>query len=328
MENWFDVQQPDVQWLVHGLLSNNSNSCYCGKPKAGKSTAIRNLVAAVIKGRPYLGRTVNVPTEGGKVLYIHLDRKDPVPYVVRELRALGINEEEKNRLKLMDETDMPKAREERLPWVLGIVKDFKPNLIIFDLLFQFVHVSGSNGYNEILDELNKLQDALKSNGFEGHLCVAHHARKANSTDNPFDDMLGSSALSGSCATTIMFRYDRKNKVRTLQTDQSFKEESVGDIEETVVERNSFTGEIHLGQPVEQTRSSKNKEKQTKDADDVFQFICQHPGCTEKQIVDGLHIAKLNVRKYLDEIRSLVTRTGDGKSGRPFRYSANTEGVNL
>src|ERR1019366_5975015 len=89
---WFTMHEIQVPWLVYGLLPNDSSSAFVGKPEAGKSTAIRNLAASIIKSKPFLGREVFVPEGAGKVLYVHLDRKDPIEDVASELRTLGINE--------------------------------------------------------------------------------------------------------------------------------------------------------------------------------------------------------------------------------------------
>jgi KaiC/GvpD/RAD55 family RecA-like ATPase len=102
MENWHLVENTPVRWLVDGLLPADGYSAVVGKPKAGKSTLIRQLIAAVIKSQPFLERSINIPPGTGRVLYIHLDRKDRPARVAQELRQLGITgEDEVSRLALM-----------------------------------------------------------------------------------------------------------------------------------------------------------------------------------------------------------------------------------
>ena len=198
--NWYEITAPSIPWLVHGLLANDSHSAFVGKPKSGKSTLVRNLAVSIVKGRDLLGRKVNVPTTGGRVLYIHLDRKDPIHDVADELRKLGITAEESKRLMLMSSEDIPQSLEARLLWLQDRVKDFKPQLIIIDLLFQFINVQESNSYVQVLAAINGLQDTLRKVNFRGHTVTAHHQRKAVSTQDPFDDILGSSSIRGSFAT--------------------------------------------------------------------------------------------------------------------------------
>ena len=109
MKNWYELKDPETRWLVDGLFPADGDSAIAGKPKAGKSTLIRNLIACVIKSKPFLGRAVNIPAGKGKVLYIHLDRKDRPGRVVAELKHLGINSpDEVSRLNFVIASDLPK----------------------------------------------------------------------------------------------------------------------------------------------------------------------------------------------------------------------------
>src|SRR5216683_2203278 len=199
---WFNMQPIEVPWLVDGLLTNDSSSAFVGKPKAGKSTAIRNLAASIVKGRAFLGRKVFVPKDGGKVLYVHLDRKDPIQDVASELRMLGITEKEAEHLHLLSSEDMPDK--DRVEWLVKAIKEFNPTLVIIDVLFQFVDSENSNDYNKNLKAINELQDRLRQIEFHGHLVTAHHARKATNPDEPFDDFLGTQAIRGSVSTSLSF----------------------------------------------------------------------------------------------------------------------------
>lgn len=321
MQDWYAMQELEVPWLVYGLLVNDSSSAFVGKSKAGKSSAIRNLATAIIKGRPFLGRQVFVPKEGGSVLYVHLDRKDPVSYVAAELRTLGITKAESTRLHLVSAQDMPKDEDTRMDWLIEQVTRLKPTLLIIDLLFQFICVDNSNDYNKNLKAINELQDRLSKAGFRGHLVTAHHARKANGSVDPFDDLLGSSAIRGSFSTNVLLVHDRKNKYHTIQTDQTQRVKELGEIEETVIERNADTAEMFLSRTVESIKNEKQKTRETADAQDVLHFITQNPKCTQTDIMKGLHMRKQHVLKFLDEIGTeMLIKGGAGLSGKPYTYS--------
>jgi hypothetical protein len=294
-----------------------------GKPKSGKSTAIRSLATCIIKGKAFLGRQVHVPKAGGKVLYIHLDRKDPVENVADELRTLGITEKEAERLHLLSAEDMPDKG--RMEWLISEVTRFKPILIIIDLLFQFVSTENANAYNENLKALNELQDALREAGFKGHLLTAHHARKATNPEDVFDDYLGTQAIRGSSSTGIHFKHDKGNKRYTLQSDQTFREPLLGDIEETVVERSPETGEIYLGNTLESLKATQKRDKDRTDGDDVLHYVQQNANCTQADILEGISISKANLNKLLKKLVGTdITRTGDGVANSPFRYTANPD----
>ena len=95
--NWFTIPKPETSWLVDVLIPSDGYAAICGKPKAGKSTFLRNLIASVIKGHEFLGRRIELPRSTGRVLYLHLDRKDQPWRVSKELRDLGITQDESPR---------------------------------------------------------------------------------------------------------------------------------------------------------------------------------------------------------------------------------------
>jgi RecA-family ATPase len=320
--DWFTMQTPEVPWLVYGLLVNDSSSAFIGKPKAGKSSAIRNLAVSIIKGQPFLDRKVYVPKEGGKVLYIHLDRKDPLEYVANELRELGITQEESARLHLVSALEMPKEGDERMNWLIEQVTLLKPDLIITDLLFQFVSVDNSNDYNANLRAINALQDRLIKAGFHGHLTTAHHARKANGSIDPFDDLLGSSAIRGSFSTNVLLVHDRKSNRHTIRTDQTQRTQEFGEIEEAIIERNSVTGKMTLGSTVASLEIAEKKSRERTDAEDVLHFIEQNPNCTQDDIINGLHMSKIRLKTFLGHVGASLDKTGSGVSGDPYRYAVS------
>jgi len=108
MSEWFELPEEPVEWLVQGLITTDDCAAANGKPKSGKSTGIRNLIAAVVLGGKFLNREVCIPPGTGKVLYVHLDRKDRRHRVAKELRQLGITREASHQIRLLTERDMPK----------------------------------------------------------------------------------------------------------------------------------------------------------------------------------------------------------------------------
>src|SRR5262245_5309592 len=146
--NWYSIPTPETSWLVDGLIPSDGHAAICGKPKAGKSTFIRSLIAAVIKGRTFLDRQIDIPVGTGRVLYLHLDRKDQPWRVAKELRELGITKEESSRLTLKTAQDIPSADfGERLKWLKEQITITKPHLVVIDLMWQFVVAQSSNDYN-------------------------------------------------------------------------------------------------------------------------------------------------------------------------------------
>jgi hypothetical protein len=200
---WFDLPVNPTPWLFDGLFPMGYSSVL-GKPKAGKSTYVRNLIVSTIKSKNFIGRSTPIPAGTGRVLYIHLDRKDSNARVTQDLRELGITKEESKRLTLRIAEDIQSDDyDERLLWLQKEVQAANPHLIVIDLLWQFVVAKNSNDYNAVLQGINKLQDALREICFGGALIVTLHGRKATSATDPFDDALGSTGQRGSFLTNVM-----------------------------------------------------------------------------------------------------------------------------
>lgn len=309
-----------MKWLVEGLLPADGYSALCGKPKAGKSTAIRNLIASVIKGRPFLGRAVNVPASGGRVLYIHLDRKDKPARVVEELKALGItSEDEVSRLHLMVAADLPsESFIERLEWLKSKITDAKPHLIVIDLLWQFVCSTNANDYKATLDGINSLQDALNAVHYEGALVVAIHGRKATNPDQPFDDVLGSTGQRGSFSTLLMLTQYRREGRYTVMSDQTEREEPWGELDETVIERNA-DGTLSLGASFADLEKGTKRAKREGDIQRLLKFLSENAGAETGEIMGSLAMSKGYLLELLGIARELISHTGRGVKGDPLKY---------
>lgn len=327
--NWFDTKMTKTRWLIDGLLAYGTHSSLVGKPRAGKSSFARALIAAVIKGDTFLGRRVFVPKEGGRVLYLHLERKDPTEQVAEDLRRLGITKEESARLLLLDAQDMLKETKEessaRTPWLMNRISLFKPDLVVIDVLLQFVDVLDCNSYNEVLKRLNALQDALHKIKFKGHLLTTHHARKSSSAET-FDNLLGSTGLRASFQTNVMLREDKETRTHTIQSDQTVRSDQFGEIEETFLERDPATGRVSLGRTVADVRAEQAQANTKDRSHEVLNLIARHPRRTHEDIETTLSMSpKVRVR-VLKALESSLSREGTGRTGDPFRYSLNTEAV--
>src|SRR5713226_3787924 len=120
MNDWYTLPEEPVEWLVDGLITTDDCAAANGKPKSGKSTGIRNLIAAVVLGGKFLNRDVGVPPGTGRVLYVHLDRKDRPHRIAKELRRLGITQDLFFNDTATTEKDIPSKDagfDARLKWI-------------------------------------------------------------------------------------------------------------------------------------------------------------------------------------------------------------------
>lgn len=322
MSEWFELPEEPVEWLVQGLITTDDCAAANGKPKSGKSTGIRNLIAAVVLGGKFLDREVCVPPETGRVLYIHLDRKDRRHRVAKELRQLGITREASSRIRLLTEKDMPKDAgfDARCQWLADEVKSFTPNLVVIDLLLHFVRTKkGVNDYDTMIDAVARLQDTLSDCGYKGALLVSLHARKASGEDVG-DSVLGSTGIRGSLSTLLHFHHYRKEKIYTVQSDQTVRDDEIGELDETIINRDA-SGVISLGAKFEDVKVQDKKDEWSLRRRKVLDFVKTDPGKTADAIAAALNMSKKTVLPILEELeRSFDIRSsGAGIKGDPRLY---------
>lgn len=208
--NWYEWKRPTTSWLVDGLIPSDGTCCLLGKPKSGKSSAVRNLAASVITNSKFLGRAV-LTIEPAKVLFLHLDRKDVGSQVAYELLQL-VPAEDRQRLILCVASDLPSTFAERLDWLTQEVNANQPSLIVIDLLMYFLVLRSANDYNETIQGINQLLDTLSKIKYRGALVVTQHARKAEASADSFDHGLGSTAQRASFVTNMMFKRRREEGI--------------------------------------------------------------------------------------------------------------------
>lgn len=328
--SWYDSTEPETKWLVAGLIPSDDICGFIGKPKSGKSTGIRNLAVAVITGGNFLGREISI--QQGRVLYIHLDRKDRRTRVHAELRGLGIAREDRHRLCFRSEQDLPpnSTFDSRCSWLCQQVIDFKPNLIVIDMLMHFLKASrGVNDYDSMLDAINHLQDRLNGVGYNGVLLVSLHSRKTTSEDVG-DDVLGSTGIRGSLSTGVFFRQYKNQKIYTVQSDQTQRDPQIGELEETIVNRDSGTGTIVLGAKFADLKGQEKKDEWDGRRQRVYRHIQHNPGRTSEEIADTVLMSKKTVLALLKAMErpdvSLIYSSGSGKKGDPKKYYIQDVGL--
>ena len=117
-----------MPFIVEDLLPSAGFSVLAGKPKAGKSTAARQLALAVAQGEDFLGRETNK----GTVMYLAIEEKQNE--VVRHFRQLGIKDSD----PLLTICGAMQKSETigRLEAALRAAPDTR--LVIIDTIFRFV----------------------------------------------------------------------------------------------------------------------------------------------------------------------------------------------
>lgn len=199
----YDMQLPPVYWCVNGLISEGI-TFLSAKSKVGKSWLCLQLAYAVSNGRDFLG----FKTNKSKVIYMSLEDSD------NRLQS---------RLRICFGADV-------LHDVEITTKGVKFNELIGRLEATLQSDPGYklimiDTYQKIKPDRNKAQSdyehdykvisAFQKLAFQYHVAIlfTHHNRKScfigKDDSDPFDDLLGSTALQGACDNMLVIKINRK-----------------------------------------------------------------------------------------------------------------------
>jgi hypothetical protein len=194
---------PEPKWAVPGLIAEGLN-LLVGAPKLGKSWLCLGLAVAVASGGKALGK-INV--ERGSVLYLALE--DPARRLQNRLEAvLGADPFPD---KLTFATELPRMPD-GLRFIDGWLVDHPDaRLVIVDVLRKIrPSIDGrGNAYNEDYDTLGALKALADQHGVA--LVVVHHTRKQVDEGDVFNEVSGSTGLTGA-ADAILIAKRARNEV--------------------------------------------------------------------------------------------------------------------
>jgi hypothetical protein len=197
-----------IPYVIDGLLPQAGFSILGGKPKHGKSSLARYEAVCVAKGQRFLGREV----ERGEVLLISLE--DPTSHVDNCLKALKWNPETDAMIHIATKLspDINKS-------ISAIEKALRENpkitLVIVDTLAKLLRIRDMDKYGEVLPQIEKVHDLARKFP-QVHIQGLAHSKKVR-TDDPFDGLLGSTALRGEPDTNIALFDEEQQRVIASET---------------------------------------------------------------------------------------------------------------
>jgi AAA domain len=195
-----------IPFVIDGLLTQSGFSVLAGKPKSGKSSLSRYEAVCVAKGAPFLGRD----TVKGEVILISLE--DPQNHTDNCLKSLGYDPKTDARIHLVEKLS---PRLDETINAIGEALSKMPNvrLVIVDTLAKMLRVGDLNEYMPTLRAVEQLHNLARQ--FPNlHVQGLVHCKKVK-TDDPFDSVLGSTALRGEPDTSIvLYNEDRQRLIAT------------------------------------------------------------------------------------------------------------------
>lgn len=190
----------EPRWAVPGLLPEGL-TLLGGRPKMGKSWLTLDLAVAVACGGAALGRW---RVEAGAVLLLALEDN---PRRLQE--RIGV---------VLDGSAAPESLEVATEWPRGAaglaaleawLSDHPTTrLVVIDTLGRFRAPARTNGnqYADDTDELGRLQSMAVRRGVA--VLAVHHLRKTEGGEDPFDQLTGSTGLTGAADAIILLSRQR------------------------------------------------------------------------------------------------------------------------
>lgn len=198
-----------VPYVVDGLLTQGGLSILGGKPKSGKSSLSRYLATCVAAGRPFLGRQ----TEQGEVILINLE--DPSIHVDNCLKALGYDPAAGHGQIYITTKLSPSIDETFDALAAALAKHRDVRVVIVDHLAKFLRVKDLSEYVPVQEGCQRLRD-IATKYTHVHIQALAHCKKVQ-TDDPFDQILGSTALRGEPDTNLIIYQQDGQRVITSET---------------------------------------------------------------------------------------------------------------
>ena len=287
------IPDPEYQWLVTDTLLAVGSSVLGGGKAVGKSTAGRALVAAILDGKPWLGRD----TVQGRAIYLaHEDSFLTVKHHFRDMRV-------RNLANLQVMVDRAPTDADRVELLDNTIRKFRPQFVLVDTLFRYVPIKDGNDYAETSSKMEPY--VAMGREHELHIMFTHHARKAGGENG--DELSGSTGIIAMADTVLSLSRDGDRRMiygfgrDGVQLEKTILDmDGAGAVRATETKRQSDTREIMV---------------------EVLDLLGEHPEpMSGPQVRQGISRGKTAVREALNNLVSDgdILRIGNGPS---VRYQA-------
>lgn len=293
-----------LNWVVDGLLLHGGTSIIAASPKVGKSSLLRQLVADIATGRPFLGRT----TKQGTVLLLALeDQEGPVR---EHFRLLEVEPDCAIHLATRMPVEQSRPIEQLRKEILGLGD---VGLVVIDTLQRFACLQDTNDYSDVAAFMAEAAELAADTGT--HITFAHHTKKRRG-DDAAANTLGSTAFVGGVDTAMELRVTPGGQ-RELRSSQRCGES----MEPTLLVRDSETGMLSLSDSVQIIRERASQAKARDFKSEILALVSLSPDIDRTSLLANIRgDAGLKQAALMELIEDgVVDRIGTGGKGSPFKY---------
>ena len=166
----FDAIPEPPDWIVQGWIERGTVVMFSGDTGAAKSIVASSLVASALTDGEWLGRRANVQR------VVVVDEENPARLVRSRLRALGVTNDVRDRLRYFSREGIALADGAAWDaWVAAELDDFQPDLLIIDTLMSATAVEDTNSNAEAVRVMKNLRALAVEHGCA--VLLMHHERK-------------------------------------------------------------------------------------------------------------------------------------------------------
>jgi hypothetical protein len=285
-----------INWIWEGRIASTGASVVAGKPKAGKSTLIRDLCYSIGLGAEFFG----FKTRKCRVLYITYE--DNFDYVFRPQFLKKVKKENDNFFIISPDQNYNAS----IPNLTKLIHEYGFELIVIDPL--------THAFKGDINNLKESYAFLKAYHDLGgrlncHIMFVHHARKGVGLE-AIDSASGSNGLIGAVDNGFFLSIDQ-DEFRSFEAHQRIGQ----GLSKHYIEQLE-NGEYKLHENIEKIKRQKVEEQLLK-----LLSESKYP-LNEKEIRYQLHKGdsrtKSAVLRYLYDMKK-IDRCGAGGAKDPFRY---------
>ena len=282
------LEIPEVKWVIPKLLPAGL-ALLAGPPKVGKSYLQLKLGKDIING-------------GGKVFYY---AGEDSHYLLRtRLNQLGMGECKDFFFHCGREGLFAKPNE-FYDNVANMLKAAQLDAIFLDNMELVLPPKprGSDDYAYYYQELP--QWAALASKHNCAIVMTHHTRK-ETTDNPFDAILGSQAIMGTSDTVMVIQKAKRDREYDLHVTGKYVPDETYNV-------------VRKGVEFEIEGLAKDaKLRMNPTQNEIYQFIADNPDCHQKTIVDALSLDKGNLSRDIGKLIAAEHISGDAVRGYVVR----------
>ena len=274
---------PPQLFLVADLIPAGQLVMLGGRGKAGKSWLILQLIAAVDRGVPFLGKA----TTRGKVLYLALEdgrrRMNQRPKILKWHPSPAVD--------IAFKIDKFDAGGQGLAHIRQAIADKGYDLVVIDTLVKTLSGSADENNNTYMAAIcNDLADMAHDSG--ACILIVHHTSK-QLVENPFDALRGASAIRDAYDVGMMLVRKHGAKEATIFTEaRDFDAEDM-----TIKQADNgagweYLGDAMLGQSIAAGRVGVQDLKTAGDGSTAAE-IAEATGKTESTVRSAMKTAEKN-----------------------------------